>query len=140
MPVDRKYQLDDNSRKEYIETRIIPYIPAALKESYAEKIPAIVDMYAGSDAEVISIIEDAIGKDHYTEKCINLEKVLGILVGNSAEKRAIILKECHKTLNINHSAPKREVDTVPAVYHTKNKEIRSDLDKDQIYLILAHYA
>lgn len=139
MPVDRRYQLDGDSRKHYIETKIIPYILKPLKELYTEKIPAVVDMYAGSDAEVISIIEDAVRKDNKTTQ-YNLTTILEFLENNSTKRKADVLRECHKILNINHSAPKREVDIVPAIHHTKNKEIRSDLDKDQIYLILAHYA
>lgn len=151
MLFNRQSQLDENSRKQYINDKIIPYIPKPLKSHYIERIFAVVDMYAGIDAEVISIIEDAVEKDHCTEKCINLEKVLGILMGNSAEKKAIILKECHKELNINHLAPKREIDAVPAICHTKSikdkdkKDIKENvakpvITKNQIYQILDHCA
>lgn len=142
MQIDRKYQLDENSRKHYIETKIIPYIPTALKESYIKKIPAVVDMYAGSDAEVISIIEDAVIKDNKTNQR-NLEKILGILVDNSTKRRTEVLGECHKILNINHSMPKRETDVVPAVHHTKNikdNEAMPVITKNQINHILAYYA
>jgi hypothetical protein len=139
MPIERKYQLDDDSRKEYIENRIIPYIPAIHKEGYIERIPAVVGMYAGLDAEVISIIEDAIGKDNGTNECFHLERVLGILVDNLAKKKAGALKECYKLLNINHSMPKRAYDAPISPPKSKRTGSKNPLSEN-IDQILAYCA
>lgn len=139
MPVDRKYQLEDDSRKEYIETKIIPHIPTAFKEAYAVRIPAVVDMYAGSDIEVMSIIGDAVGKDYRTEKCFYLEKILELLTNNSDKRRAIALKECYKALNVDNSKPIR-VSDVPPLDHPKEKRTNGKKPTEDIDQILAHYA
>ncbi len=139
MPLDRKYQLADDSRKEYIETRIFPFIPVVFKEGYIERIPAVVDIYAGSDIEVMSIIGDAVGKDYRTEKCFYLEKILELLTNNSDKRRAIALKECYKALNVDNSRPIR-VSDVPPLDHPKEKKGGSKKPTEDIDQILAHYA
>lgn len=139
MSFNRKYQLEDDSRKEYIETRIFRFIPTAFKEGYSVRIPAIVDMYAGSDIEVMSIIGDAVGKDHHTEKCFYLEKILELLTNNSDKRRAIALKECYKVLNVDNSKPIRVSDVPPPDYPKEKKTGKKDTTED-IDQILARYA
>lgn len=131
MTFNREYQLDNDSRKEYIEDKIMPYIPKPFREHYHERIPAVVNMYVGSDAEVISIIEDAIRKDSGTGQCSNLEKILGILLGNSSKKKNSALRECYRLLNVNHSSPARvpDVPSSPKKRQAIRKNILYNIDQ-----------